>query len=191
MWYCLKKDEENKMTYTQLYKTPIKFSDIILKSDGEYLTGLWFVSSRDSNKHTANSIEKELKIFTQTAKWLDMYFSGKAPDFIPQYRIENLTPFRKEVIDIMLSIPYGKTVTYGEIANKIAKNHAVKKMSAQAVGGAVGWNPICLIIPCHRVIGANGSLTGYGGGIKNKISLLESEGHDMSKFIISVKGTAL
>ena len=188
---CLKKDEENKMTYTQLYKTPIKFSDIILKSDGEYLTGLWFVGSRDSNKHTANSIEKELKIFTQTAKWLDMYFSGKAPDFIPQYRIENLTPFRKEVIDIMLSIPYGKTVTYGEIANKIAKNHAVKKMSAQAVGGAVGWNPICLIIPCHRVIGANGSLTGYGGGIKNKISLLESEGHDMSKFIIPVKGTAL
>ena len=179
------------MTYTQLYKTPIKFSDIILTSDGEYLTGLWFVSSRDSNKHTANSIEKELKIFTQTAKWLDMYFSGKAPDFIPQYRIENLTPFRKEVIDIMLSIPYGKTVTYGEIANKIAKNHAVKKMSAQAVGGAVGWNPICLIIPCHRVIGANGSLTGYGGGIKNKISLLESEGHDMSKFIIPVKGTAL
>ena len=77
------------------------------------------------------------------------------------------------------------------IANKIAKNHAVKKMSAQAVGGAVGWNPICLIIPCHRVIGANGSLTGYGGGIKNKISLLESEGHDMSKFIIPVKGTAL
>lgn len=179
------------MTYTQLYKTPIKFSDIILKSDGEYLTGLWFVSSRDSNKHTANIIEKELKIFTQTAKWLDMYFSGKAPDFIPQYRIENLTPFRKEVIDIMLSIPYGKTVTYGEIANKIAKNHAVKKMSAQAVGGAVGWNPICLIIPCHRVIGANGSLTGYGGGIKNKISLLELEGHDMSKFIIPVKGTAL
>lgn len=179
------------MTYTQLYKTPIKFSDIILKSDGEYLTGLWFVGSRDSNKHTANSIEKELKIFTQTAKWLDMYFSGKAPDFIPQYRIENLTPFRKEVIDIMLLIPYGKTVTYGEIANKIAKNHAVKKMSAQAVGGAVGWNPICLIIPCHRVIGANGSLTGYGGGIKNKISLLESKGHDMSKFIIPVKGTAL
>lgn len=191
MWYCLKKDEENKMTYTQLYKTPINFSDIILKSDGEYLTGLWFVGSQDSNKHTANSIEKELKIFTQTAKWLDMYFSGKAPDFIPQYRIENLTSFRKEVIDIMLSIPYGKTVTYGEIANKIAKNHAVKKMSAQAVGGAVGWNPICLIIPCHRVIGANGSLTGYGGGIKNKISLLESEGHDMSKFIIPVKGTAL
>ena len=179
------------MTYTQLYKTPIKFSDIILKSDGEYLTGLWFVGSRDSNKHTANCIEKELKIFTQTAKWLDMYFSGKAPDFIPQYRIENLTPFRKEVIDIMLSNPYGKTVTYGEIANKIAKNHAVKKMSAQAVGGAVGWNPICLIIPCHRVIGANGSLTGYGGGIKNKISLLESEGHDMSKFIIPVKGTTL
>lgn len=179
------------MTYTQLYKTPIKFSDIILKSDGEYLTGLWFAGSRDSNKHTANDINKELKIFIQTEKWLDVYFSGKAPDFIPQYRIENLTPFRKEVIDIMLSIPYGKTVTYGEIANKIAKNHAVKKMSAQAVGGAVGWNPICLIIPCHRVIGASGSLTGYGGGLKNKISLLELEGHDMSKFIIPVKGTAL
>ena len=81
----------------------------------------------------------------------------------------------------MLTIPFGKTMTYGDIARQIAPKHGILKMSAQAVGGAVGWNPICIIIPCHRVMGADGKLTGYGGGIKNKISLLSLEGHDMSE----------
>lgn len=179
------------MTYTQLYKTPIKFSDIILKSDGEYLTGLWFVGSRDSNKHTANSIEKELKIFTQTAKWLDMYFSGKAPDFIPQYRIENLTPFRKEVIDIMLLIPYGKTVTYGEIANKIAKKSCRQKNVCPSSRRCSRLESYMPDYPMSQSYRSKQFSYRYGGGIKNKISLLESEGHDMSKFIIPVKGTAL
>ena len=91
----------------------------------------------------------------------------------------------------MNKIPYGRTITYNDIAKEIAKNKGIKRMSAQAVGGAVGWNPICIIVPCHRVVGTNGSLTGYGGGIKNKVKLLELEKNDMSKFTIPKKGTAL
>lgn len=100
---------------------------------------------------------------------LYIYFSGKEPDFTPKYKIEGLTEFRKEVIDIMNSIPFGKTLTYNDISKTIAQNRGIKKMSSQAVGGAVGWNPICIIIPCHRVVGANGNLTGYGGGIENRV----------------------
>lgn len=165
------------MIYKYIYKTPDGFSNIIMNSDGEYLTGLWFEDSRDSSKHTIECEEKDLEIFKETSKWLDIYFSGKTPDFTPKYKIENLTPFRQEVIDIMNSIKFGKTLSYNDIAKIIAKNRGIKRMSAQAVGGAVGWNPICIIIPCHRVVGTNGSLTGYGGGIKNKISLLELEGN--------------
>ena len=93
--------------------------------------------------------------------------------------------------DIVSNIPFGKTLTYNDIAKLIAKDRGVSKMSAQAVGGAVGWNPICIIIPCHRVVGTNGSLTGYGGGIKNKIELLKLENNDMSKFFIPKRGTKL
>ncbi|MDE6477056.1 MAG: MGMT family protein, partial [Mycoplasmoidaceae bacterium] len=100
------------------------------------------------------------------------------------YKIENITLFRKEVTDIMMRIPFGKTVTYGDISKIIAKNRGLEKMSSQAVGGAVGWNPICIIIPCHRVVGMNGKLTGYGGGIQNKIALLTHEKNDMSKYSI-------
>lgn len=157
------------------YKTPDGFSDILLKSDGTYLTGLWFAGSRDADKHTENCEEKELPVFDETVKWLNLYFDGNEPGFTPKYRIENLTDFRREVIDRMLRIPYGETITYGDIAKKIAKKHGIEKMSAQAVGGAVGWNPLCLIIPCHRVVGANGVITGYGGGIHNKMALLELE----------------
>lgn len=132
-----------------------------------------------------------LPIFEDTFKWLDIYFAGKVPDFIPKYRVDNLTDFRKEVMEHMLMIPYGETTTYGEIADSIAKKKGISKMSSRAVGGAVGWNPICIIIPCHRVIGSNQSLTGYGGGIENKISLLKLEKHDMNKFIIPKRGTAL
>lgn len=168
---------DDYMIYKYIYKTPDGFSNIIMNSDGEYLTGLWFEDSRDSSKHTIECEEKDLEIFKETSKWLDIYFSGKTPDFTPKYKIENLTPFRQEVIDIMNSIKFGKTLSYNDIAKIIAKNRGIKRMSAQAVGGAVGWNPICIIIPCHRVVGTNGSLTGYGGGIKNKISLLELEGN--------------
>ena len=157
------------------YITPDGFSDLLLNSDGEYLTGLWFEGSADGSKHTSFGEEKELPVFRETCQWLDFYFAGKNPDFTPRYKINGLTPFRQEVIEIMKTIPYGETITYGEIAAIIDKKRGLTRMSAQAVGGAVGWNPICIIIPCHRVMGANGSLTGYGGGIANKIALLAHE----------------
>lgn len=179
------------MIYKKTYETPNNFSNIIMNSNGEYLTGLWFEGSRDSSKHNIDCEEKELEIFREAKRWLDIYFSGKNPEFIPKYKIKNLTPFRKQVIDIMNKIPYGKTITYNDIAREIANLKGIEKMSAQAVGGAVGWNPICIIIPCHRVVGTNGSLTGYGGGIKNKVELLMHEKNDMSKYFIPKRGTAL
>lgn len=163
------------MKYIKKYQTPPEFSDMFMSSDGIYLTGLWFENSSDQEKHQDTYQEEDLEIFRETSLWLDIYLSGKQPDFIPKYKIENLTPFREKVINIMNKIPYGKTITYNDIAKEIAKEKGLKKMSAQAVGGAVGWNPICLIIPCHRVIGANNNITGYGGGINNKLKLLELE----------------
>lgn len=173
------------MIYKYKYKTPEGFSDIVMNSDGEYLIGLWFENSKDSFKHRVDCKERDLEIFRQTSRWLDIYFSDKIPNFIPKYKIENVTSFRQEVIDIMNSIEYGKTLTYDDISKIIAKKRGLKRMSPQAVGGAVGWNPICIIIPCHRVVGKSGNLTGYGGGIKNKIALLTHEKIDMSKYFIS------
>lgn len=179
------------MTYKYTYKTPKQFSNMIMNGDGEYLTGLWFEGSKDTSKHVLDCEEKELPIFKEVSQWLDIYFSGKNPDFTPKYKIDNLTPFRKEVIDIMNSIEYGNLLTYKDISKIIAKNRKIEKMSSQAVGGAVGWNPIGIIVPCHRVVGTNGSLTGYGGGINNKVELLKLEGIDLSKYFIPKHGTAL
>ena len=179
------------MIYKYKYKTPNELSNILMNSDGKYLTGLWFEKSKDTKKHELNCEEKELSIFKETSKWLDIYFSGKQPDFIPKYKINDITPFRKEVIDIINTIPFGETIPYNDISKIIAKRRGIKRMSSQAVGGAVGWNPICIIVPCHRVVGTNGSLTGYGGGIKNKVELLKLEGNDMSKFFIPKRGTEL
>ena len=161
------------MIYTYRYASQL--GSITLASDGEALTGLWF----DRQKHfphklISESTEAELPIFTQTVKWLDTYFSGKVPDFTPPI-ILNTTPFRKAVYDILLTISYGCTMTYGEIAAIIAEQKGIERMSAQAVGGAVGHNPISIIIPCHRVVGTDGSLTGYAGGIDRKIELLKLE----------------
>lgn len=119
-------------------------------------------------------MQKELPIFDETCRWLDIYFSGKEPDFTPPLSMRT-TPFRKAVWEIMLTIPYGQTMTYGEIAGIIAEQRGIDRMSAQAVGGAVGHNSISLIIPCHRVIGTDGSLTGYAGGIDKKTQLLAME----------------
>lgn len=176
------------MKYLKTYTSPLGI--IYMSSDGEYLTGLWFSKSRDEKKHHDEYQEKDLKIFVETEKWLDLYFQGRKPDFTPKYKIEG-TPFRLAVSKIMCKIPYGSVVTYQDIANELAKMKGIAKMSAQAVGGAVGWNPVCLIVPCHRVVGKNGSLTGYGGGIQNKVKLLELEGIDMSKYFVPKKGTAL
>ena len=160
------------MNYIYHYSSAL--GGITLTSEGKYLTGLCFDRQEYktlNNKHK----EKLLPIFKQTVCWLDIYFSGKDPKFTPPLKMQT-TPFRKQVWEIMLKIPYGKTMTYGEIASKIAKQNGLKKMSAQAVGGAVGHNAIPIIIPCHRVVGANGKLTGYAGGLDKKIYLLKLEG---------------
>ena len=169
------------MTFTKIYRTPNDFDDMIMSSDGEMLTGLRFINSQNQSKHTMDREENDLLVFGSTKEWLNIYFSGRQPDFMPAYRIDRLSPFRKEVSDIMQTIPFGQTMTYGEISALIAQKRGIRKMSAQAVGGAVGWNPLCIIIPCHRVIGVNKSLTGYGGGIKNKIALLKLEGIEFRK----------
>lgn len=172
------------MSYYTIYHSPI--SDIIITSDGEYLTGLYFDGSINSSKHILNTLvlPSDIPALSETVMWLDTYFSGQIPSFTPKYKLDNLTPFRKNVVDVMTHIPYGKVITYGDIANMIAKKNGIKKMSAQAVGNAVGWNPICIIIPCHRVVGANHNLTGYGGGIQNKIGLLKIEKIDTSKYYL-------
>lgn len=164
------------LTYKYFYHTPDGFSDMLLGSDGTYLTDLNFASPADEWQGIDDK-EQSLPVFAGTCRWLDMFFRGEVPDFVPPYRIENATPFRHMVLSIVEAIPYGQLMTYGAIAQVAARRLGQPRMSAQAVGGAVGWNPICLIIPCHRVIGAKGALTGYGGGMANKIALLRLEGH--------------
>lgn len=161
------------MYFKYYYSSPL--GSITLASDGESLIGLWFDGQKYfSHKLISESTEAALPIFTRTCNWLDIYFSGNIPDFTPSIYL-NTTPFRKAVYEILLTIPYGQTMTYGEIANIIAKQNGVERMSAQAVGGAVGHNPVSIIIPCHRVVGADGSLTGYAGGLDRKIELLKLE----------------
>lgn len=177
------------MTNIWHYDSPL--GGITLSGNGTALTGLWF----DGQKYFGETLpqeyeEKMLPIFAQSVQWLDLYFSGKAPDFTPKLQLQ-ATPFRKAVWELLLTIPFGKTVTYGEIAERIARQRGVSHMSAQAVGGAVGHNPISLIIPCHRVVGSNGSLTGYAGGIEKKLQLLTLEKADLSACFIPGKGTAL
>ncbi len=177
------------MTYIYHYASPL--GGITMASNGTELIGLWI----DGQKHFSATlkgkiVEKSLPIFDETSKWLDLYFGGKKPGFIPPLLITG-TPFQKAVAEIMLSIPYGQTVTYGEIADEIAVQMCIPQMSAQAVGGAVAHNPISIIVPCHRVVGANGNLTGYAGGIDKKIWLLKSEGIDVSNFLNSTKQYSL
>jgi methylated-DNA-[protein]-cysteine S-methyltransferase len=165
-----------KMYYKSEYMSPI--GNIILCCDEkENIVGLWF----EGQKYYADNIEgkiienNSLKIFKKTKNWLNRYFSGKKPDIkeIPVKFIGN--EFRKSVWKILCKIPYGKVITYNDIAKQIANQRGITKMSAQAVGGAVGHNPISIIVPCHRVIGKNGKLTGYAAGLDKKTKLLELE----------------
>lgn len=163
----------SETAYTCSYSSPL--GKITLASDGATLIGLWF----DGQKYFGATLprdhtEKTLPVFDQTARWLDIYFRGQEPDFTPPLTLSG-TPFRRTVAEILLTVPYGKTITYGEIAARIARQQGVKTMSAQAVGGAVGHNPISIIVPCHRVVAGDGSLTGYAGGIQRKRRLLELE----------------
>jgi len=177
------------VSYIYHYRSPL--GGITLASNGDKLLGLWF----DGQKYFAarmrgESEEKTLPVFEQTEKWLDIYFSGKLPNFTPPLDMSGLSPFRKRVWEIMLTIPFGNTRSYGSMARQLAEETG-KKISAQAVGGAVGHNAISLIIPCHRVVGENGSLTGYAGGIDRKVALLKLEKADMGNLYIPKKGTAL
>lgn len=168
-------ESEDAMVFTYGYDSPL--GGTTLASNGEAITGLWFDGQKYyPHKLVEESTKAELPIFAQTIKWLDTYFSGIALDFTPLISLQS-TPFRKAVYDILLTIPYGQTMTYGEIANIITAQKGIDRMSAQAIGGAVGRNPISIIIPCHRVVGANGNLTGYAGGLDRKIALLKLEKH--------------
>lgn len=166
------------MDYVYHYQSPL--GGITLTSDGAALVGLWF----DKQRFFADSVvqdheEKSLPVFEQADRWLDLYFSGRDPGFAPPVTLRT-TEFRQAVCRIMLTIPYGRTMTYGRIAEIVARQRGVPRMSAQAVGGAVGHNPVSLIIPCHRVIGAGSALVGYGGGLDRKAALLELEHADLS-----------
>lgn len=177
------------MTFIQHYNSPL--GGILLAADEIGLTGLWF----NGQKYFARSLaagytEQNTPALSEAKRWLEVYFTGKKPDFMPPLHIVG-SAFRRAVWEILLQIPYGKTTTYGEIARQLAKKQKLPRMSAQAVGGAVGHNEISIIIPCHRVVGTNGSLTGYAGGIDKKIKLLELEHTDMSSFFVPKSGTAL
>ncbi len=177
------------MQYTSKYQSPL--GEIMIAADEKGLTGLWFVGQKYFALYLdKENEEKEIPVLKDTKKWLDIYFSGKEPNFKLPLHFTG-TDFQNEVWEILYSIPYGKTMTYGEIAKILAKRKGLKRMSAQAVGGAVGKNEISIIVPCHRVVGSNGSLTGYAGGISKKIELLKMEKGYKDEFFIPKKSTAM
>lgn len=184
------------MRYTSRCESPL--GGILLAADETGLTGLWF----QGQKYFAPSLDKayearEHPVLAEAKRWLDIYFSGREPDFCPPLHFTG-SAFRNEVWELLCGIPYGSTTTYGELAARLARRrgrHAdaagpqarPSHMSAQAVGGAVGKNRISILVPCHRVVGANGSLTGYAGGIEKKIRLLEPEGAMRNTFFVPKK----
>ena len=161
------------MQYISFYPSPL--GRITMASDGMYLTGLWFEDQAHYGAGLAENVQiAELPVFVDTRNWLDGYFSGEIPKAHPPIRLAG-TPFRMAVWQILQKIPYCETMTYGQIARILAREQGVERISAQAVGGAVGHNPISLIVPCHRVVGSDGSLTGYAGGIQRKAFLMHLE----------------
>lgn len=183
--------KEGDMLYSAHYSSPL--GSIMLASDGDNLVGLWLEGQKYFAATVAEEITErpDLPVFAATQHWLDRYFSGQRPAISDLPLAPEGGAFRKAVWDILCEIPYGEVTTYGEIAKKMAARMNKVSMSSQAVGGAVGHNPISIIIPCHRVVGANGSLTGYAGGIDKKVKLLELEGVEISEFFTPSKGTAL
>lgn len=175
------------MQYISHYQSPV--GDILLAADEIGLTGLWFEGQKYFGLYPDKEHEeKQLPVFEQAKKWLEIYFSGREPNFkVPLHFIG--TEFQNEVWEILFSIPYGQTMAYGEIAKQLAAKHGLNRMSAQAVGGAVGRNKISIIVPCHRVVGASGSLTGYAGGIDKKIALLKLEGAWKEEYFIPKHST--
>ena len=177
------------MQYISYYQSPL--GKLLLAADQTGITGAWF----ENQKYYAHSLdaehtEKVTPILEDTKRWLDLYFSGKEPDFMPPLHPSG-TPFQMDVWDILRQIPYGTTITYGAVAKEIARRRGIPRMSAQAAGGAVGRNPVSILIPCHRVVGSNGSLTGYAGGIDRQLKLLALEKAPVEAYFIPEKGNAL
>lgn len=178
------------------YKTHYEsfLGDILLVSDEENIIGLWIGEHKYMDDTMPSDIieRDDIPVLKEAVLWLDDYFSGNKPEIsrLPLSPICG-TEFRKLVWELLIEIPYGEVITYGDIAKEIGKRTGKKKMFAQAVGGAVGHNPISIIVPCHRVVGSNGNLTGYGGGINNKVKLLTHENVDMTGLFVPKKGTAL
>ena len=177
------------MTFLTHYDSPL--GGVLLAADEIGLTGLWFEGQKYfADNLPAERVERETETLALAKRWLDIYFAGKEPDFMPPLHPVG-SPFRRAVWELLLEIPYGQTTTYGELSRRLAAEMGIAHMSAQAVGGAVGHNGISIIIPCHRVVGTGGSLTGYAGGIDKKVKLLELERADMRGFFVPKKGTAL
>ena len=174
------------MDYATVYPSPV--GRLTLASDGTHLIGLWIEGQKYFGSGMSDKLAEkpDLPVFDAAKQWLAAYFAGKQPAISVLPLAPAGSPFQQAVWNILCGIPYGKTATYGGIAKKLGNPRA-----SQAVGGAVGHNPISIIIPCHRVVGANGSLTGYAGGIDKKIKLLEWEGVDMTAFTLPRQGTAL
>lgn len=166
------------MHYTTIYSSPI--GEILLACDDNGLIGLWFQDQKYfavqlPDQYICHTSSSDMPFaLSEGIRWLNIYFSGENPDFLPPLHLTG-TAFRKEVWNILLTIPYGSTITYGEIASRIARQKNIPRMSAQAVGGAVGHNPLSIIVPCHRVVGSDGSLTGYAAGTDKKLALLRLE----------------
>lgn len=177
------------MIFIQHYDSPL--GGILLAANETGLTGLWFDGQKFFARDLpAERVEQNTPALSEVKRWLDIYFAGKEPDFMPPLHPIG-SAFRRSVWDILLRIPYGQTTTYGEIARQLAEKQGRPRIAAQAVGGAVGHNKISIIIPCHRVVGTNGSLTGYAGGIDKKVKLLEWEHTDMTGLFVPKEGTAL
>lgn len=181
------------MYYKTIYPSPVGEITLACDGEGKNLVGLW----TEGQKYHGDTIPEtmvennDIPLFNITKKWLDRYFAGEKPE-ISEFPLAPIGgEFRQGVWNILREIPYGEVTTYGEIAKKMAARMGKTSMSSQAVGGAVGHNPISIIIPCHRVVGSNGSLTGFSGGIQKKIKLLELEKVDMESLFTPKKGTAL
>lgn len=173
------------MVYTSRYASPIG-TLLLAERDGK-LIGVWM----EGQKYFCSSLREQMresensKVLRQAKQWLDRYFAGEKPAIRELPLAPAGSNFQKEVFGILCGIPYGETTTYGEISRELAARRGIARMSAQAVGGAVGHNPLSVIIPCHRVVGSNGNLTGYAGGLQKKIWLLTHEGVDIYRLFLS------
>ncbi|MGL6198801.1 MAG: methylated-DNA--[protein]-cysteine S-methyltransferase [Lachnospiraceae bacterium] len=181
------------MYYSTIYFSPVGDITLACDGNGNTLVGLWLEGQKYHGDAVPEAMmpKDDIPLFDTTKKWLSRYFAGKKPEITELPLAPIGGKFRQEVWKILCEIPYGEVISYGDIAKKLAAKRGKETLSAQAVGGAVGHNPISIIVPCHRVVGSNGSLTGYAGGVQTKVKLLELEGVDMSRLFVPKKGTAL